>query len=164
MSTAIAAGNDVETLRALAARYGQAWNDHDLDAIMSMHAPGMAFHLHVDGFQEAGTPDAVRAQFAFFFEAIPDLHFETARLAISEGLIVHEFSAISGTLAGPFPVGGSVATPDGRHMRFEGVDVLPCEGGLVKRKDTYLDGVSFTSQLSLQARQPDRQSSDGLDS
>ena len=136
------------TTAELAARYGDAWNAHDLDEIMSLHAEDMAFHLHVDGFTEATTPEEVRAQFAFFFAAFPDLHFATRRLAIADDLFVHEF-VITGTLAQPFPVGREVAQPGGEKIAFEGVDVIPCAGGRVVRKDTYLDAVALRDGLGL---------------
>jgi ketosteroid isomerase-like protein len=35
----------IET-QELAARYGAAWAEHDLDAIMAMHTDDTVFHLH----------------------------------------------------------------------------------------------------------------------
>lgn len=130
----------------LARVYGDAWNAHDLETIMSEHAEGMVFHLHIEGFEEATQPEEVHAQFAFFFKAFPDLHFETKRLEIREQMIVHEF-VISGTLVEPFPVGAESGIPNGRKAYFDGVDVLPCKDGKIMRKDTYLDGVAFRRQL-----------------
>ena len=66
---------------ALAQAYGQAWNDHDLDAITALHADDMRFHLHLDGFTEASTPEEVREQFGLFFTAFPDIHFDLLDLA-----------------------------------------------------------------------------------
>ncbi len=134
------------TTAELATRYGAAWNDHDLDAIMAMHAEGMVFHLHVDGFSEATTPEEVRAQFAYFFAAFPDLHFATTRLTVRDDLFVHEF-VITGTLAEPFPVGAEVAHPGTPRASFAGVDVIPCRDGKVVRKDTYLDGIALRAAL-----------------
>ncbi len=131
----------------LARRYGQAWNDHDLEAIMAMHAPGMVFHLHAEGFEPATTAEAVRQQFALFFDVLPDLHFATERLAVADDLFVHEY-VMRGTFEKPLPVGGQVAEAGGR-IAVQGVDVIPCEGGRVKRKDTYLDGVGMLRQLGL---------------
>ena len=134
------------TTAELAERYGTAWNEHDLDAIMALHAEGMVFHLHVDGFSEATTPDEVRAQFGYFFAAFPDLHFATTRLTVRDDLFVHEF-VITGTLAEPFPVGGEVARPGTPKASFAGVDVIPCRDGRVVRKDTYLDGIALRAAL-----------------
>ena len=38
-----------EALEAAIARYNEAWNTHDLDAIMAMHAPDMVFENHTAG-------------------------------------------------------------------------------------------------------------------
>ena len=35
-------------------RYNDGWNDHDLDAIMSMHAPDMVFENHTAGESAQG--------------------------------------------------------------------------------------------------------------
>jgi hypothetical protein len=138
----------LHTTDALALAYGQAWNDHDLDAIMGMHADDMCFHLHLDGFTEASSPEDVRAQFGFFFAAFPDIHFATRRLVATENLFVHEFT-ITGTLAVPFPVGTEIAQPGTSAIAFEGVDVIPCRDGTVVRKDTYLDAVGLRAGLGL---------------
>ncbi len=141
-----------DATRELAERYGQAWNDHDLETIMSLHADDMVFHLHVDGFEEAATPEAVREQFAYFFAAWPDLHFATQRLTVRDELFVHEFT-ITGTLALPFPVGAQVAQPepDRGPIAYPGVDVIPCPAGRVARKDTYLDTEALRRGLGLGA-------------
>jgi ketosteroid isomerase-like protein len=138
-----------ERTRALAEAYGAAWNAHDLDAIMAMHAEDMAFQLHVEGFEEAASPEAVRGQFAFIFERWPDIHFETVRLTVAGELVVHEF-VITGTLAGPWPLARERAVPDGRRIAFAGVDVLPCRDGRVVRKDTYLDAIALRNALNLE--------------
>jgi hypothetical protein len=131
----------------LARRYGQAWNDHDLEAIVAMHAPGMVFHLHAEGFEPASTEEAVRQQFALFFDVLPNLRFATERLAVAPELFVHEY-VMSGTFEKPLPIAGQVAEA-GRRIAVQGVDVIPCEHGLVKRKDTYLDGLGMMRQLGL---------------
>ena len=35
-------------------RYNQAWNDHDLDAIVSMHAPDMVYSDSVSILRQVG--------------------------------------------------------------------------------------------------------------
>jgi hypothetical protein len=42
-----------------------------------------------------------------------------------------------------------VAGPTGRTVRSRGVDVIPFENGLVKRKDVYSDSVSILRQVGL---------------
>ena len=136
------------TIEELAERYGNAWNEHDLDAIMEMHAPDSVFQLNIAGAPEVVGVDAIREAFAGLFAAWPDIHFDTDRLYTISELLVHEYT-ITATLAVPFPIGGLVAEPTGAPISFRGVDVIPMEGGLVKRKDTYLDLVAAQQQLGL---------------
>ena len=147
MTTGQHTSNSVQSIRELATRYAKAWNEHDIEAIMSMHAPQSAFHLHVHPYPEASTHEEIRAQFEGFFRAMPDMTFETVRLQVCEGLFVHEWF-VTCTLAEPFPISDSAGQPDGRAIRFKGVDIIPCEDGLVKRKDCYFDGVGLELQLT----------------
>jgi ketosteroid isomerase-like protein len=41
-------------LRALIDRYNDAWNRHDVDAIIAIHAPGMVFENHTAGERAEG--------------------------------------------------------------------------------------------------------------
>ena len=50
--------DSAQSLEEAIARYNDAWNAHDLDAIMSMHAPDMVFENHTAG--ESAQGDAVR--------------------------------------------------------------------------------------------------------
>ena len=36
----------LQATQELAERYSAAWNDHDLEALMSLHAPDTVFELH----------------------------------------------------------------------------------------------------------------------
>jgi hypothetical protein len=45
--------------------------------------------------------------------------------------------------------GDLVAEPTGRRVQWRGVDVIPFEDGLVKRKDVYSDSVAILSQVGL---------------
>ena len=42
-----------------------------------------------------------------------------------------------------------MAAPTGREITWDGLDVIPFEDGLVKRKDVYSDSVSILRQLGL---------------
>ena len=44
----------LNVLEQAIARYNDAWNDHDVDAIMGMHAPDMVFHNHTAGESAQG--------------------------------------------------------------------------------------------------------------
>jgi steroid delta-isomerase-like uncharacterized protein len=128
------------------ARYNEAWNAHDLDAIMSMHAPDMVFENHTAGERAAGDP--VREHIGSIFETWPDIAFSTRRLYVRDGLVVQEWTATA-THANEMRRGDLVAEPTGKTISWDGLDVIPFEDGLVKRKDVYSDSVSILRQLGL---------------
>ena len=127
--------------------YNDAWNDHDLDAIISMHAPDMIFENHTAG-ESAQGPDEVREHIGSIFESWPDLHFETRRLYVRDGVVTQEWTA-SATHSNTMRRGDLVAEPTGKRIEWRGVDVIPCENGLIKRKDVYSDSVSILRQVGL---------------
>jgi steroid delta-isomerase-like uncharacterized protein len=133
-------------LREAIGRYNDAWNAHDLDAIMAMHAPDMVFHNHTAG--ESASGDEVRAHVGAIFETWPDIEFSTRRLYVREGLVVQEWTA-NATHAKTMRRGDLVAEPTGRRVEWDGLDVIPFEDGLVKRKDVYSDSVSILRQVGL---------------
>jgi steroid delta-isomerase-like uncharacterized protein len=128
------------------ARYNDAWNAHDLDAIMSMHAPDMVFHNHTAGERAEG--EEARAHIGSIFETWPDIEFATRRLYVRDGLVVQEWTATA-THGSTMRRGDLEAEPTGRKVTWDGLDVIPFENGLVKRKDVYSDSVSILRQLGL---------------
>ena len=128
------------------ARYNDAWNAHDLDAIVSMHAPDMTFANHTAG--ESARGEDVRAHIASIFETWPDISFETERLYVRDGLVAQEWTA-SATHSRTMRRGEIVAEPTSRRVEWAGADVIPFEHGLVKRKDVYSDSVSILRQVGL---------------
>jgi steroid delta-isomerase-like uncharacterized protein len=135
-----------QALEAAIARYNDAWNAHDLDAIMSMHAPDMVFENHTAGERAEG--EAVRDHIGSIFETWPDIRFEGRRTYCRDGLVVQEWTATA-THANEMRRGELVAEATGKTISWDGVDVIPFENGLVKRKDVYSDSVSILSQLGL---------------
>ena len=103
-------------------RYNDAWNAHDVDAIVGFHAPGMVFENHTAGERVEG--DAVGPHIAEIFRNWPDLAFRGRRLYVRDGLVVSEWTA-------------SATASDGRRLEWDGIDVFPFEGGLILRKDVY---------------------------
>ena len=128
------------------ARYNDAWNAHDLDAIMSMHAPDMVFDNHTAG--ESAQGEEVRRHIGSIFETWPDIRFETRRAYVREGLVVQEWTATA-THVRTMQRGDLVADPTGNVVAWDGLDVIPFEDGLVKRKDVYSDSVSILRQVGL---------------
>jgi taurine dehydrogenase small subunit len=103
-------------------RYNAAWNDHDVEAILRFHAPGMVFQNHTAGDHVEG--DAVGPHIAGIFERNPDLHFTGRRLYARDGLVVSEWTA-------------TATNSTGQRVEWDGIDVFPFEGGLILRKDVY---------------------------
>jgi steroid delta-isomerase-like uncharacterized protein len=133
-------------LRAAIDRYNEAWNDHDLDTIMSLHAPDMVFENHTAG--ESAQGEEVRAHIAQIFESWPDIHFTTRRLYVRDGLVAQEWTA-SATHVSPLRRGEITAEPTGKRIEWRGMDLIPFEDGLIKRKDVYSDSVSILRQVGL---------------
>jgi len=142
----IDAKDSPEALEEAIERYNAAWNAHDLDAIMAMHAPDMVFENHTAG--ESAVGEEARAHIGSIFATWPDITFTTRRLYVREGLVVQEWTA-SATHTNTMRRGDLVAEPTGKRVEWDGLDVIPFEEGLVKRKDVYSDSVSILRQVGL---------------
>jgi steroid delta-isomerase-like uncharacterized protein len=103
-------------------RYNDAWNAHDVDAIVAFHAPGMVFENHTAAERVEG--DEVGPHIARIFESWPDLAFRGRRLYARDGIVVSEWTA-------------TATAQDGRRLEWDGVDIFPFENGLIARKDVY---------------------------
>ena len=103
-------------------RYNDAWNAHDVDAILSFHAPNMVFENHTAGDRVEGA--AVGPHIAGIFERSPDLRFTGRRLYTRDGLVVSEWTA-------------TATSREGQRVEWDGIDVFPFENGLILRKDVY---------------------------
>jgi steroid delta-isomerase-like uncharacterized protein len=103
-------------------RYNDAWNAHDVDAILALHAPGMVFENHTAGERVEG--DDVGPLISRIFENWPDLTFRGRRLYTRDGVVVNEWTA-------------TATASDGRRLEWDGVDIFPFEDGLILRKDVY---------------------------
>ncbi|MBI2691858.1 MAG: nuclear transport factor 2 family protein [Solirubrobacterales bacterium] len=119
-------------LEKMIERYNEAWNAHDLDAIIELHAPAMVFENHTAGERAEG--DAVRDHIGEIFRNWPDLRFEGVRTYAREGVVTQEWMAFA-------------THSSGRELSWAGVDVIPTENGLIKRKDVYSDSSSVKRQL-----------------
>jgi steroid delta-isomerase-like uncharacterized protein len=135
-----------QALERTIARYNEAWNAHDLDAIMAMHAPDMVFENHTAG--ESAEGEAVREHIGSIFETWPDIKFESRRTYVNDGLVVQEWTATA-IHANTMRRGELEAEPSGKRVEWRGVDVMPFEDGLLKRKDVYSDSVSILRQVGL---------------
>ena len=138
--------DSAKALEDLIGRYNEAWNAHDLDANMEMHAPDMVFANHTAG--ESASGGEVRDHIGSIFKSWPDIRFETERLYARDGVVTQEWTATA-THSEEMTRGDIVAPPTGKKVSWAGVDVIPFEGGKVKRKDVYSDSVSILRQVGL---------------
>lgn len=136
----------IEALTAAIGQYNEAWNAQDLDAIVAMHAPDMIFANHTAGESASGAE--VRGHIAMIFESWPDMRFETRRLYVREGVVTQEWTATA-THSQTLRRGELEAPPSGRSLSWDGIDVIPFEHGLIKRKDVYSDSVGILRQVGL---------------
>jgi uncharacterized protein YceH (UPF0502 family) len=110
------------TLEDVIDAYNEAWNRHDLDAIMELHAPAMVFENHNAGERAEGA--AVRAHIGAIFENWPDLRFTGRSLYVGDDFVVQEWTAYA-------------THASGKELTWEGVDIFPFKSGKILRKDVY---------------------------
>ena len=110
------------TLEDVIDAYNEAWNRHDLDGIVALHAPGMVFENWNAG--ELAEGDAVRSHIAQIFENWPDLRFTGRSLYVGDDFVVQEWTAYA-------------THASGKELTWEGVDIFPFKDGKILRKDVY---------------------------
>jgi len=127
------------------AAYGEAWNSHDVEAILAMHTEDSVFENHTSGGKGVGKA-AIREILKGVFATFPDIRFEARRTYVRDNLVTQEWTA-TGTLAVAYTRGSATVQPTGRQVSWKGVDVIPFAGNLVARKDVYVDSMEFLKAL-----------------
>ena len=127
--------------------YNKAWNEHDVETILSLHTENSVFENHTTGDLNVGK-EAIGNAIRGIFTVFPDLTFETRRQYIRTDLVIQEWTA-RGTHLGTMNRAGLAVEPTGKKVEYRGMDVIPIESGLVARKDVYSDGVTLLRQLGL---------------
>jgi steroid delta-isomerase-like uncharacterized protein len=114
-------------LLSLLDRFADAWNRHDLDALMSMMADDCMFQAsagnHVDGQRSEGK-QAVRAAYTAVFAAFPDAHWGNPTHFIAGNRGVSEWT-FTGTQA------------DGTRVEVTGCDLFTFRDGRIAIKNSY---------------------------
>ena len=110
------------TLEDVIDAYNEAWNRHDLDGIVALHASEMVFENWNAGERAEGS--AVRAHIGQIFENWPDLRFTGRSLYVGDDFVVQEWTAYA-------------THPNGTELSWEGVDIFPFRNGKILRKDVY---------------------------
>ena len=107
--------------------FADAWNRHDVDALMSMMTTDCVFQASggtaVDGERHEGQR-AVRAAYTAVFEQYPDAHWGHARHFVTENRGVSEWT-FTGTLN------------DGKRVEVTGCDVFTFRNGKIAVKNSF---------------------------
>ena len=111
----------------VAQRFADAWNRHDLDALMSMMTDDCVFEASAgprfDGQRSEGK-QAVRAAYAAVFEAFHDAHWANLRHFIAGDRGVSEWT-FTGT------------QKDGKRVEVTGCDLFTFRDGTIAIKNSY---------------------------
>ncbi len=114
-------------LLALLDRFADAWNRHDLDALMSMMTEDCVFDASagpdIHGRRSEGQ-QAVRAAYAAVFAAFPDAHWAGARHVIAGNRGVSEWT-FTGTQS------------NGQRVEVNGCDLFTFRAGKIAIKNSY---------------------------
>lgn len=137
----------IPLLETTVRRYADAWNRHDVDAILALHTDDAVFENHTSGGLAVGKAE-IRKLIEGVFATFPDLEFTTRRLYLGEGVAVLEWTATA-THAKPVTRADRTFPPSGKKLSWNGLDVMPMRDGRVARKDVYADSISFLRQLGL---------------
>ena len=115
-----------DTLKLLE-RFAEAWNRHDLDALMSMMTDDGVFEAsagpEVNGQHNAGK-EAVRAAYAAVFDTFPDAHWAGARHFAAGDRGVSEWT-FTGT------------RKDGTRVEVAGCDIFTIRDGRIAVKNSF---------------------------
>jgi steroid delta-isomerase-like uncharacterized protein len=132
-------------LRAIIEAYDAAWNQHALEAIVACHTFDSVFESHTTAESATGH-DAIRRMIARYFRTFPDLAFTIRRMYARPGLVVQEWTARA-THTVPILTRRGLAAPTGSVLTWNGVDIMPMAGGLIVRKDAYVDSAGLQRQI-----------------
>jgi steroid delta-isomerase-like uncharacterized protein len=114
-------------LEQLLTQFADAWNRHDIDALMSMMTDDGVFQASsgsdIDGQRHEGA-EAVRAAYAAVFAQYPDAHWGNARHFVKGDRGVSEWT-FTGTLT------------DGRRVEVSGCDLFTFRSGKIALKNSF---------------------------
>ena len=107
--------------------FAEAWNRHDVDALMSMMTNDCVFEASggskANGERHDGQ-QAVRTAYAAVFEQYPDAHWGSARHFVADERGVSEWT-FTGT------------SPDGKRVEVTGCDLLTFREGKIAVKNSF---------------------------
>ncbi|MFF0449571.1 nuclear transport factor 2 family protein [Streptomyces sp. NPDC004609] len=115
-------------------RYHACWEARDPDRIVALHTEDSLFHLHL-GQPPVQGREAIHKAAAEMFSLVPDLTFTLVSLRTGADFWVTRFT-LTGTAA------------TGARVDVDLADFVLVEGGAVKEKHSYVDGVAMQAVLS----------------
>jgi ketosteroid isomerase-like protein len=122
-----AAKSSSSDLRDMLVAFADAWNRHDLDALMSLMTPDGVFEASggnaVNGERYEGQ-QAVRAAYAAIFSTYPDARWNNARHFVAGDRGVSEWT-FTGTMK------------DGKRVEVTGCDLFTFRNGKIALKNSY---------------------------
>lgn len=143
----IATASDAEKANlALAQQADEAFNKHDLPALVGMLADDVVF-------SEAGAPadqtgkKAVERSYKDLFKGFSDVKIELNRTWPAGDYVVSE-GALVGTNDGPMPTMG-IRKPTGKHVSSRFLEIDKIVNGKLKNMWIFDNGMSFAMQLGL---------------
>ena len=129
--------------------YLDAWNRHDLDAILQAHTDDTVFSPHIGGVAYVGR-DEVLAAFKTDLLQWPDVRWEPIRRTVAGSSCILE-SQMHATAASNLEALGFVVE-SGTAVHGVCVDWLTLEGERVARKDTYFDVVEILASAEQRSK------------
>jgi steroid delta-isomerase-like uncharacterized protein len=115
------------TTAALLAEFSDAWNRHDIDALMSFMSDDCVFDTAA-GAEACGTRhqgrEAVRKAFAAVWQAVPDAQWRDGVHHVAGDFGVSEWT-FTGTAA------------DGSRIEVNGVDLFAFKDGKIQHKNVF---------------------------
>ena len=114
-------------MTSLLEAFADAWNRHDLDALMSMMTANCVFEASAGNFVNGERHEgqqAVRAAFAAVFAQYPDARWNNARHFVTGDRGVSEWT-FTGTLK------------DGKRVEVDGCDLLTLRDGKIAVKNSF---------------------------
>ncbi len=133
---------------SVARRYFAAIDEHNLDAAVSMWAPGG--RENVRGQVDVIAPEGVREFIGALLAAVPDLDIEVVSTT-SEADRCGVQWRLTGTFAGPG--GFSGVQPTGSPIELEGFDLLTVRDGLIESNDAFSDSMTFARAVGMMPAQ-----------
>lgn len=109
------------------AAFSDAWNRHDIDALMGFMTPDCIFQTAAGpdacGTRHTGT-EAVRTAFAAAWQAVPDAQWENGR-----HFVQGDFGTSQWTFTG--------TAADGSRIEVDGIDVFTFKDGKIHLKNVF---------------------------